>query len=86
MTFLKEWKKLLICIALFLMLFALQHFTGFDFSGTIKALLDFAMTLLGVNAVRYSILSSSEREAINKNIKAEPPEDYPEQYDDIKFS
>ena len=70
-SFIKEWKKLLICVVLFLLLFALQFFTGADFSGTQKTLLDFAMTLLGVNALRYSVLSGSERKVIQNTVRQE---------------
>lgn len=71
MNFFYEWRKLLICIGLFLMLFALQHFTGYDFSGSLNTLIQFAMTLLGVSAVRYSILSTSERKALNEKLPAD---------------
>ena len=74
MNFFYEWRKLLICIALFLMLFTLQHFTGYDFSGSLNTLIQFSMTLLGVSAVRYSILSTSERKALNNNLPSDQQE------------
>lgn len=71
MNFFYEWRKLLICIGLFLLLFALQHFTGYDFSGPLNTLIQFSMTLLGVSAIRYSVLSTSERKVLNQNLPEE---------------
>ncbi|MBV6480208.1 MAG: hypothetical protein HGGPFJEG_03060 [Ignavibacteria bacterium] len=78
MTFFQEWRKLIICIVLFMLLFGLQYFTDYDFSGTLKTLIDFALTLLGVSALRYSVLSTSERNALRNDLPKKPDEGYPD--------
>jgi len=63
-----EWRKLIICIILFVLLFALQHFTGADFSGPIGSLIDYALVLLGIGALKNSILSTTERKTLRSKI------------------
>lgn len=74
MSFYQEWKKTIWCVGLFVLLFALQYFTGSDFSSWTNTLLDLIMGTLGVGAVRYSILSGSERKLLKDNL--------PEKHDD----
>lgn len=65
--FIHEWKKLLACLVGIVFLLAITHFTGQDMTAWIKQLLDLLVLLLGAGAVKYSVLSTSERKNISRN-------------------
>jgi hypothetical protein len=68
-NFFYEWRKLLLCVTIVIILSLLQHFFKTDFSDTIKDLISYCKVLLGAAALRYSVLSTSERKELNKDVK-----------------
>lgn len=66
MTFFEEYKKFLVCLILVLILLLLQLTLGYNFDEEIRFVIWGAIGILGINSVRYSVLTTSERETLNR--------------------
>jgi hypothetical protein len=69
MDWINEWKKLIACLVMLAVLFVIKYTGQGEMDLWISQLLDYIMVLLGAGAVKYSVLSTSEREFIS------PPDD-----------
>lgn len=69
MDWINEWKKLIACLVMLAVLFVIKANGQGEMDVWISQVLDYIMVLLGAGAVKYSVLSTSEREFIT------PPED-----------
>ncbi len=83
-NFLREYKKMLTCLVFLLILCTLQYLTGRDLSEFTNQVIGLMITLLGAGIVKYSVLKTSERDAIKGEVQKEsyryPDEVTPEDF------
>lgn len=61
----QEYRKMIICLFLLLVLFALQYATGNDLSEHINGFINLLLALLAGGAVKFSVLKTSERKLLS---------------------